>query len=162
MHLYTVFIFKDDRLLEDQSMIARIIMSEHPDAQNLQLFTSDHAKAVCNGFLSNTEFSISVQTSATSLLVISGYKDQRSADSNLEARQKWFDDRKGKYIDTFYYEGDIKTVLRGGGQPLIEGLNTETFKGTSSDNNILKDELRELKAEISEVKEMIKLLKSMK
>ena len=139
-------------------MIARIIMSEHPDEQNLKLFTSDHAKAVRNGFLSNTEFSISVQTSPTSLLVISGYKDQRSADSNLEARQKWFDDRKGKYIDTFYYEGDIKTVVRGGGQPLIEGLNTEILKGTSSDNNILKDELRALKAEISEVKEMVKLL----
>ena len=94
--------------------------------------------------------------------MISGYKDQRSADSNLEARQKWFDDRKGKYIDTFYYEGDIKTVVRGGGQPLIEGLNTETLKGTSSDNNILKDELRALKAEISEVKEMVKLLTSKK
>ena len=143
-------------------MIARIIMSEHPDEQNLQLFTSDHAKAVRNGFLSNTEFSISVQTSPTSLLVISGYKDQRSADSNLEARQKWFDDRKGKYIDTFYYEGDIKTSVRGGGQPLIEGLNTEILKGTSSDNNILKDELRALKAEISEVKEMVKLLTSKK
>ena len=143
-------------------MIARIIMSEHPDEQNLKLFTSDHAKAVNNGFLSNTEFSISVQTSPTSLLVISGYKDQRSADSNLEARQKWFDDRKGKYIDTFYYEGDIKTVVRGGGQPLIEGLNTEILKGTSSDNNILKDELRALKAEISEVKEMVKLLTSKK
>ena len=143
-------------------MIARIIMSEHPDEQNLQLFTSDHAKAVSNGFLSNTEFSISVQTSPTSLLVISGYKDQRSADSNLEARQKWFDDRKGKYIDTFYYEGDIKTVVRGGGQPLIEGLTTETLKATSSYNNILKDELRALKAEISEVKEMVKLLTSKK
>ena len=52
-------------------MIARIIMSEHPDEKDLKLFVSDHKDAVKDGFLANTLFSISVQTSPTSLLVIS-------------------------------------------------------------------------------------------
>ena len=102
-------------------MIARIIMSEHPDEKDLKLFTSDHKDAVKDGFLANTQFSISVQTSPTSLLVISGYENQESADSNLLARQEWFDERKGKYIDTFYYEGEIKTMMKGGGKHLLDG-----------------------------------------
>ena len=102
-------------------MIARIIMSEHPNEQDLEHFTSDHKEAVKDGFLANTQFSISVQTSPTSLLVISGYENQSSADSNLNARQKWFDERKGKYIDTFYYEGEIKTIMRGGGNHMLSG-----------------------------------------
>ena len=77
-------------------------MSEHHDEKDLKLFTSDHKDAVKGGFLANTQFSISVQTSPTSLLVISGYENQESADSNLVAREEWFDKRKGKYIDTFY------------------------------------------------------------
>ena len=32
-------------------MIARIIMSEHPDEKDLKLFTSDHKDAVKGGFL---------------------------------------------------------------------------------------------------------------
>ena len=54
-------------------MIARIIMSEHPNERDLEHFTSDQQEAVKDGFLANTQFSI-VQTSPTSLLVISGYK----------------------------------------------------------------------------------------
>ena len=102
-------------------MIARIIMSEHPDEKYLKLFASDHKDAVKGGFLANTQFSISVKTSPTSLLVISGYENQNSADSNLEARQNWFDERKVKYIDTFYYEGEIKTMMKGGGKHLLDG-----------------------------------------
>ena len=110
-------------------MIARIIMSEHPNEKDLEHFSSDHKDAVKDGFLANTQFSISVQTSPTSLLVISGYEDQKSADSNLEARQKWFDERKGKYLDTFYYEGEIKTQMKGGGKQLLSDqteVNTDT------------------------------------
>ena len=58
-------------------MIARIIMSEHPDEKDLKLFASDYKDAVKDGFLANTQFSISVQTSPTSLLVISGYENSR-------------------------------------------------------------------------------------
>ena len=65
-------------------MIARIIMSEHPDEKDLRLFASDHKDAVKDGFLSNTQFSISVQTSPTSLLVISGYKPRV-----LQTRTLW-------------------------------------------------------------------------
>ena len=100
-------------------MIARIIMSEHPNEKDLEHFSSDHKEAVKDGFLANTKFSIFDKTSPTSLLVISGYEDQKSADSNLEARQKWFDERKGKYLDTFYYEGEIKTQMKGGGKQLL-------------------------------------------
>ena len=139
-------------------MIARIIMSEHPDEKDLKLFASDHKDAVKDWFLANTQFSISVQTSPTSLLVISGYKNQESADSNLVARQEWFDKRKGKYIDTFYYEGEIKTMMRGGGKHLLDGSIELTSNLRDSQKDLITDEVRDLRKEVSELKEMIKLL----
>jgi hypothetical protein len=130
-------------------------MSEHPDEKDLKLFTSDHKDAVRGGFLANTQFSVSVQTSPTSLLVISGYENQDSADSNLEARQKWFDERKGKYLDTFYYEGEIKTVMKGGGKPLLDSeaevnSDIEVFQTDSTTK-----EVRDLRSEVSELKSLI-------
>ena len=139
-------------------MIARIIMSEHPDEKDLKLFTSDHKDAVKDGFLANTQFSISVQTSPTSLLVISGYENQESADSNLVARQNWFDERKGKYIDTFYYEGEIKTMMKGGGNHLLDGKVELSSNLGDPQKDVITDEVRELRKEVSELKEMIKLL----
>ena len=50
-------------------MIARIIMSEHPNEKDLEHFSTDHKDAVKEGFLANTQFSISVQTSPTSLFL---------------------------------------------------------------------------------------------
>ena len=130
-------------------MIARIIMSEHPNEKDLEHFSSDHKDAVKDGFLANTQFSISVQTSPTSLLVISGYEDQKSADSNLEARQKWFDERKGKYSDTFYYEGEIKTQMKGGGKQLLS-LQTEVNTDTEVvPTNLIDKEMEIIKAEIT-------------
>ena len=139
-------------------MIARIIMSEHPDEEDLKLFTSDHKDAVKDGFLANTQFSISVQTSPTSLLVISGYKNQESADSNLLARQEWFDERKGKYIDTFYYEGEIKTMMKGGGKHLLDGKVDLSSNLRGSQTDLITEEVRDLRKEVSDLKEMIKLL----
>ena len=139
-------------------MIARIIMSEHPDEKDLKLFTSDHKDAVKHGFLANTQFSISVQTSPTSLLVISGYENQESADSNLVARQNWFAERKGKYIDTFYYEGEIKTMMKGGGNHLLDGKVELSSNLGVSQKDVITDEVRDLRKEVSELKEMIKLL----
>lgn len=139
-------------------MIARIIMSEHPNEKDLKLFTADHKDAVKDGFLANTQFSISVQTSPTSLLVISGYENQESADSNLAARQEWFDERKGKYIDTFYYEGEIKTMVKGGGKHLLDGKVVLSSHLRDSQTDLIKDEVRDLRKEVSELKEMIKLL----
>jgi hypothetical protein len=133
-------------------------MSEHPDEKDLKLFTSDHKDAVKDGFLANTQFSISVQTSPTSLLVISGYENQESADSNLVARQNWFDERKGKYIDTFYYEGEIKTMMKGGGNHLLDGKVELSSKLGVSQKDVITDEVRDLRKEVSELKEMIKLL----
>ena len=139
-------------------MIARIIMSEHPNERDLEHFTSDHKEAVKDGFLANTEFSISVQTSPTSLLVISGYENQSSADSNLLARQQWFDERKGKYIDTFYYEGEIKTMMRGGGNHMLSGKVQDTLNSNKSQTDFIRDEMRDLRKEVRELKEMIKIL----
>ena len=139
-------------------MIARIIMSEHPDEKDLKLFTSDHKDAVKGGFLANTQFSVSVQTSPTSLLVISGYENQESADSNLLARQEWFDERKGKYIDTFYYEGEIKTMMKGGGKHLLDGKVDLSSNLRGSQTDLITQEVRDLRKEVSDLKEMIKLL----
>ena len=139
-------------------MIARIIMSEHPDEKDLKLFAADHKDAVEDGFLANTQFSISVQTGPTSLLVISGYENQESADSNLVARQEWFDKRKGKYIDTFYYEGEIKTMMRGGGKYLLDGNIELSSNLKDSQKDLIADEVGDLRKEVSELKEMIKLL----
>ena len=145
-------------------MIARIIMSEHPNEKDLEQFSSDHKNAVKDGFLANTQFSISVQTSPTSLLVISGYEDQKSADSNLEARQKWFDERKGKYLDTFYYEGEIKTQMKGGGKQLLSlqsEVNTDTDTDTDTEvvpTNSTDNEIRDLRREVNELKVLIQKL----
>ena len=139
-------------------MIARIIMSEHPDEKDLKLFTSDHKDAVKGGFLANTQFSVSVQTSPTSLLVISGYENQQSADSNLVARQEWFDKRKGKYIDTFYYEGEIKTMMKGGGKHLLDGKVDLSSNLRGSQTDLITEEVRDLRKEVSDLKKMIKLL----
>tara|TARA_Y100000992_G_C21201065_1_gene460465 strand:+ start:339 stop:752 length:414 start_codon:yes stop_codon:yes gene_type:complete len=133
-------------------------MSEHPDEKDLKLFTSDHKDAVKGGFLANTQFSVSVQTSPTSLLVISGYENQESADSNLVARQEWFDKRKGKYIDTFYYEGEIKTMMRGGGKHLLDGKVDLSSNLRGSQTDLITEEVRDLRKEVSDLKEMIKLL----
>ena len=138
-------------------MIARIIISEHPDEKDLKLFVSDHKDAVKDGFLANTQFSISVQTSPTSLLVISGYKNQESADSNLVARQDWFEKRKGKYIDTFYYEGEIETMMKGGGKHLLDEKFELSSNLRGSQKDLITDEVRDLRKEVSELKEMIKL-----
>ena len=139
-------------------MIARIIMSEHPDEKDLKFFASDHKDAVKHGFLANTQFSISVQTSPTSLLVISGYENQESAASNLVARQEWFEKRKVKYIDTFYYEGEIKTMMKGGGNHPLDGKVELSSNLGDSQKDVITDEVRELRKEVSELKEMIKLL----
>ena len=139
-------------------MIARIIMSEHPNEKDLKLFTADHKDAVKNGFLTNTQFSISVQTSPTSLLVISGYENQETADSNLAARQEWFDKRKGTYIDTFYYEGEIKTMMKGGGKYLLDGEVDLSSHLQASETGLITDEVRDLRKEVRELKEMMKLL----
>ena len=136
-------------------MIARIIMSEHPDEKDLKLFASDHKDAVKDGFLANTQFSISVQTSPTSLLVISGYENQESADSNLVARQEWFEKRKGKYIDTFYYEGEIKTMMKGGGQQLLDIKTKAKSDPEVVQTDTTTKEVRDLRKEVSELKSLI-------
>ncbi len=66
-------------------------------------------------------------------------------DSNLKARQKWFDERKGKYIDTFYYEGEIKTMMRGGGNHMLSGKVQDTSNTNTSQTDVIRDEVRHLR-----------------
>ena len=80
----------------------------------------------------------------------------KSADSNLVARQEWFDKRKGKYIDTFYYEGEIKTMLRGGGKHLLDGNIEFSSNLRDSQKDLIADEVGDLRKEVSGLKEMIK------
>jgi len=74
------------------------------------------------------------------------------------ARQEWFEKRKGKYIDTFYYEGEIKTMMKGGGKHLLDGEVELSSNVRSSQKDLITDEMRDLRNEVSELKEMIKLL----
>ena len=74
------------------------------------------------------------------------------------ARQEWFEKRKGKYIDTFYYEGEIETMMRGGGKHLLDGNIELSSNLRDSQKDFLTDEVRDLRKELSELKEMIKLL----
>ena len=74
------------------------------------------------------------------------------------ARQDWFEKRKGKYIDTFYYEGEIETMMKGGGKHLLDGEVELSSKVRGFQKDLITDEVRDLRKEVSELKEMIKLL----
>jgi len=66
--------------------------------------------------------------------------------------------RKGKYIDTFYYEGEIETMLKGGGKHLLDGEVELCPNVRGSQKDLITDEVGHLWKEVSELKEMIKLL----
>ena len=74
------------------------------------------------------------------------------------ARQEWFDERKGKYIDTFYYEGEIKTMMKGGGKHLLDGKVDLSSNLRGSQTDLITEEVQDLRKEVSDLKEMIKLL----
>ena len=135
--------------------IARIILSEHPKEQDLDLFLDGHREAVENGFLSIANFSVAVQTGPKSQLIFTVYENEETAQSNLEARSEWFEERKHLVSDTFYHEGSIRTLLQGGGSEFLsENKISETFSDSGNIDQ-LRGEIFELKSEISELKEMI-------
>ena len=133
--------------------VARIIMSEHPSMESFNTFLDGHREAVKNGFLSNADFSVSVQTGPKSNLILTTYSDQSTANSNLVERQVWFASREHLISDTFYYEGEVKTILRGGGEELLTDRTNEIELNAKVDN--LTNETNNLKAEIKELKELL-------
>ena len=133
--------------------VARIIMSEHPSADSFNTFLDGHREAVKRGFLSNADFSVSVQRGPNSSLILTTYSDQSTANSNLVERQVWFASREHLISDTFYYEGEVKTILRGGGEELLTDRANEIELNAKVDN--LTNETNNLKAEIKELKELL-------
>ena len=133
--------------------VARIIMSEHPSVDSFNTFLDGHREAVKNGFLSNADFSVSVQTGPHSNLILTTYSDQSTANSNLVERQVWFASREHLISDTFYYEGEVKTILRGGGEELLTDRTNEIELNAKVDK--LTNETNNLKAEIKELKELL-------
>ena len=133
--------------------VARIIMSEHPSVDSFNTFLDGHREAVKHGFLSNADFSVSVQTGPNSNLILTTYSDQSTANSNLTERQDWFASREHLISDTFYYEGEVKTILRGGGEELLTDRTKEIELTAKVDN--LTNETNNLKVELKELKEML-------
>ena len=136
--------------------VARIIMNEHPSVDSFNTFLDGHREAVKHGFLSNADFSVSVQTGPNSNLILTTYSDQSTANSNLVERQDWFASREHLISDTFYYEGDVKTILRGGGKELLTNLTKENELSAKVAN--LTNETSKLKGEVKELKAMLSLV----
>lgn len=99
--------------------IARIIMGEQntPEAQE-QLFEG-YREACRNGFLATSDFSIAVKIGDTSFMIITVYETAEIAEANKDARTKWIEERADLIRDDFYYEGDVATLIKGGGGPLV-------------------------------------------
>ena len=99
--------------------IARIIMGEQitPEAQEQLL--EGHRESCRNGFLASADFSIAVKIGDTSWLIITVYETDEIAEANKDARTEWFAERADLIRDDFYYEGDVATLIKGGGGPLL-------------------------------------------
>ena len=64
-------------------------------------------------------FSIAVKIGDTSWLIITVYETAEIAEANKDARTEWFAERADLIRDDFYYEGDVATLIKGGGGPLL-------------------------------------------
>ena len=47
------------------------------------------------------------------------YETSEIADANKHARVKWIEERASLIHDDFYYEGDVVTLIKRGGGPLV-------------------------------------------
>jgi hypothetical protein len=66
-----------------------------------------------------------------------------------------FDGRKGKYLDTFYYEGEIKTMMEGGGQQLLDIKTKAKSNLEVVQTDTTTKEVRDLRKEVSQLKSLI-------
>ena len=71
-------------------------------------------------------------------------------------RQEWFFPREHLVLDTFYYEGDVKTLLKGGGDILLADITAQNGLNTRVDDLIA--ETTDLKTEVQALKEMLSQL----
>ena len=99
--------------------IARIIMGEQITPAAQEQLLEGHREACRNGFLASADFSIAVKIGDTSWLIITVYETAEIAEANKDARTEWFAERADLIRDDFYYEGDVATLIKGGGGPLL-------------------------------------------
>ena len=100
--------------------IARIIMCEQHSKAGRDQLLKEHRDAVESGFLKDCEFSVAVRTGETSYMVLTVYATEELADANRDARVKWHKDRASLIREDFYHEGEVATLIRGGGAPLLK------------------------------------------
>ena len=99
--------------------IARIIMCEQYSKAGRDQLLKEHREAVENGFLKDCEFSVAVRTGDTSYMVLTLYATEELADANRDERVKWHEDRESLIREDFYHEGEVVTLIKGGGAPLL-------------------------------------------
>ena len=99
--------------------IARIIMGEQNTPEAQDQFLEGHREACIKGFLDPCDFSIAIKIGDTSFMIITVYETAEIADANKDARTKWMEERTHIVRDDFYYEGDVATLINGGGGPLV-------------------------------------------
>ena len=100
--------------------IARVIMCEQHSKEGRDQLLNDHREAVENGFLKDCEFSVAVRTGETSYMVLTVYGTQELADANRDARVQWHKSRASLIREDFYHEGEVATLIKGGGAPLLQ------------------------------------------
>ena len=99
--------------------IARIIMTEQNTPEAQEQLLNDHREEVRNGFLASADFSVAIKLGDTSYMILTVYETYEIADANKDARVKWIEERASLIRDDFYYEGDVVTLIKGGGGPLV-------------------------------------------
>ena len=104
--------------------IARVIVCEQHTKEGRDQLIKEHREAVESGFLKECEFSVAVRTGETSYMVLTVYDTEKKADANREARVKWHEERSSLIREDFYHEGEIATLIKGGGAPLLSKYNS--------------------------------------
>ena len=99
--------------------ISRVIMCEQHSKEGRDQLLNEHREAVEKGFLKDCEFSVAVRTSETSYMVLTVYATEELADANRDARVQWHEDRASLIREDFYHEGEVATLIKGGGAPLL-------------------------------------------
>ena len=99
--------------------IARIIMEEQYNKEGHEQLLAEHREAREKGFLKDCDFSVAVRTGETSYMVLTVYENEQKAEANKDARVKWHQERAHLIREDFYHEGEVATLIKGGGDPLL-------------------------------------------
>ena len=87
--------------------IARIILSEHPKEQDLDLFLDGHREAVEKGFLSIANFSVAVQTGPKSQLTFTVYENEETATEAKEKAGQFFKAQADHIYEIIDFHGPV-------------------------------------------------------